>query len=134
MITIEHMYDLIDQGHPVVWELRRASEILGTLTANGWVDTPWFGCDFRASADFGKYKRTFNEYNNTQITTTHLPSGLWVTSGQNREQEMRAQIAALNLMLFPMNENARAGIVEQIVIKNVEAQLIVDFEENENSI
>ncbi|MEO8607802.1 MAG: hypothetical protein ABI690_07980 [Chloroflexota bacterium] len=125
------MYNLIAEGKLVVWELRRAEEILGTLTANGWIQNPdYIGGDFRPSQAFENYKHLFDEYNHVPIIRGETPSGLWVTSGWKRKNEIMEQIIALNLTLFPTNENALPGIVEEIIIPDdMEAQLRVDFEE-----
>ena len=118
MLDIERMYDLIDEGKLVIWELRRDAEILGTLIANGWYDTPWIGGDFKASPDFDNYRPLFRAFNNKRVFTVE------------KYQEIQKQVAALRLTLFPANENALPGRVEALVIMDeLKAQLIVDFEE-----
>jgi hypothetical protein len=118
MLDIERMYDLIDEGKLVVWELRRDAEILGTLTPNGWFDTPWIGCDFIASPDFDNYRSLFKAFNDKRVPTVE------------QYQEIQKQVVALRLTLFPANENALPGTVEALAIMDeLKAQLIVDFEE-----
>src|SRR5689334_5932045 len=127
MIDIGRMLDLLDDGELVVWELRRGSEVLGTLTANGWVYDPWIGADFVPSQDFENYRPLFDEYNRTPIKSTQYSIRL---DAINRRNELMKQIVALNLTISPLNENALPGAVEKIVIPDsMEAQLIVDFEE-----
>jgi hypothetical protein len=44
-----------------VWELYKGETKLGLLSAYGWFDFPWIGCQFEQTPEFEQYRYLFDE-------------------------------------------------------------------------